>query len=385
VLTFWVAISPFQVHYSQEVRMYMLLTVFCMLGVYAFWQGYRTGALSWWIVFAMSAAAAQYTHNLAGFFFLSLAFIPLLRRNWRAARETLIAGVFALALYLPWLWYLWRQFERVRQSYWTLRPGIDRIFTTLLSFVTNLPVPRPWLPVALFISLFVTVLASWQTWKAWRRGDEHAFRGMWLAYLALVPPAMLFLFSQWQPVYIERALLPSGVFFLLWVGWSLYGTDLPRGVRWPAQISLVLGMVLGMWIHVTYRGFPYAPYPELAASLGERVAEGEVILHSNKLSFYPLAYYGRELAQEYLADPAGSGADTLAPATQEVLGYLAAPSVESAVGSASRVWFLIFDRAIAEYQSLGYATHPHLAWLDSHYRLEYVESWGDLWLYVYSR
>jgi len=64
---------------------------------------------------------------------------------------------------------------------------------------------------------------------------------------------------------------------------------------------------------------------------------------------------------------------------------MASPSLEEAVGQAERVWFVIFRRAIDEYETQGVQTHPHLAWLESHYRRARVEAWGDLLLYVYTR
>jgi len=123
----------------------------------------------------------------------------------------------------------------------------------------------------------------------------------------------------------------------------------------------------------------------LVKEFRERLGDGDLILHSNKLTMLPSVYYDRTLPQEYLADPPGSGSDTLALPTQEALGLMALPSVESIGTSKGKIWFVIFQRAIKEYQVMGYETHPHLAWLDEHYSLERTETWGDLMVYVYKR
>jgi len=260
-----------------------------------------------------------------------------------------------------------------------------------------LPLPDAWLPLGLFVTLFSVALAAWQTWRAVQTsgrgvsevsegvGGAPVLCGVWLAYLAFVPVLLLFLFSQWQPVFVERALLPSGVMFLLWMAWALCCTPMPRPVRTLVLALLLVGAGLGVYQHITYRGFPYAPYAELDASLRERAAPDEVILHSNKLTMLPAVYYDPDLPQRYLADPPGSGSDTLALPTQQALGLIAERSLEAAVGDAPRVWFVIFERAIREYRDLGYETHPHLTWLDAHYRLERVETWDDVLLYVYAR
>jgi len=110
----------------------------------------------------------------------------------------------------------------------------------------------------------------------------------------------------------------------------------------------------------------------------------DMIVHSNKLTILPMVYYHPDLPQDFIADLPGSGSDTFAVPTQETLGLIALPSIEAAVGDAPQVWFVIFQKAIDEYQELGFETHPHLTWLDTHYQREGVETWGDLLLFFYT-
>lgn len=48
---------------------------------------------------------------------------------------------------------------------------------------------------------------------------DNANKMLWLAYLAFTPPILLWSVSQFVPVYIERALLPSHAIFAS--GWRL--------------------------------------------------------------------------------------------------------------------------------------------------------------------
>jgi len=380
------AISPFQIHYAQEIRMYAMLTFFLLLACVAFWKGAKGGKPAWWLLFAVSAALAQYTHNLAAIFLLPLAATPLAFKPVRnSLRNVILAGLGALLLYLPWVLLLPGQLAKVQRSYWISPPDFSRLLTTILSFTTNLPIPVGWLPLALLASLLTLFIAIFQTVKAIRKGGTYLQPGVWMAYMALTPVVLLFIISRFYPVYIERALLPSGVLYLAWVAWSLANTRLLRPVQYFVLVILALGMGMGYIQHLTYQGFPYAAYTDLARELRAQSGAGDLILHSNKLTMLPTVYYDRTLPQEYLTDPPGSGSDTLALPTQEALGLMALPSVESIGTSKVRVWFVIFQRAIKEYQGLGYETHPHLAWLNEHYSLERIETWGDLLVYVYKR
>lgn len=84
----WIAgFSPFQIHYAQEIRMYALLSMWLLLAAYSYLRGSRSGDRRWWLVFGVSSALAQYTHNLAAFFLISLALTPLFKRDWRKFRS----------------------------------------------------------------------------------------------------------------------------------------------------------------------------------------------------------------------------------------------------------------------------------------------------------
>ena len=379
------ALSPFQVHYSQEIRMYSLLALALTGATLALWQGLHSAQWRWWLLFSFCAALAQYTQNLAAFYLVPLALTPVLLRRWEKVKATLLAGIGALLLYLPWLLQLPAQFAKIEKSYWVERPTLRNIFTTLLSYVTNLPIAERWISLALAVTLVVLALAAYQTWLAWRGQRPGAQRGLWLAYLAFAPAMLMFIVSQWRPVYVERALLPSGVSFWLWLAWALAGAGMPRLLRFINFGLLTAGILLGLGMHLTYSGFPYGPYAALDAALESRFQAGDVILHSNKLTVLPALYFAPRLEQRFIADPPGAGSDTLAPATQQVLGIQASKTLEMATQGKQRVWFIIFQQSIDEATQAGLPTHPQLTWLDAHFQYQTVEDWGPILLYVYSR
>lgn len=370
------ALSPFHIHYSQEIRMYALLALWLILAAYAYTKAMKTGRKSWWAVFAVSAALAQYTHNLAAFFLISLALYPALRRDFQTLKRVIVSGLAALLLYLPWLVNLLSQFAKVENAYWIERPDLSRFFTLLLTFVTNLPLPDNWLLPGLFIAMTITVLGFLQT----ARHKSEA--GLWLAYLSFAPPILLFLFSQWKPVYLERALLASGVLYCGWIAWVLSKTGLPGPIRFGAGGLLLIGLLVGIVYHITYSDFPYVS-PEVPAFIARQIEPEDVIVHSNKLSLLPAMYYARSLHQEFIGDPPGSGTDTLARATQDVLGIEASPNIASAIGQAPRVWYVIYQRSIDEMMSQGQSTHPDLVYLGTRYQLEEQQEWNGLIMYLF--
>jgi hypothetical protein len=316
---------------------------------------------------------------------MPLAATPLFRKDWKTAKAVAAAGLLALLLYLPWLVNVPAQVTKINQAYWIERPSPTRLFTLLLFFTTNLPLPNSWLVIGLFIALATTAVALLQTLQASKKKIEGWDANLWALYLAFAPPILLFLFSQWKPIYLERALLSSGVMFCIWLAWALFHTTAPRLIQYSMAGIILLASAAGIYYHRIYEGFPYAPYAELDKSFDKAFSPGDLIVHSNKLSMLPSVYYDRTLPQTYIADDPGSGSDTLALSTQQVLGLEAQPDIQTATHNAKRIWFLIFDKSEQEYIQAGYPHHPQLTWLLEHYSLEEVKNWGELKVYLFSK
>lgn len=367
------ALSPFHVHYSQEVRMYALLTLLLLLATFWQWKLLDKPQPWVWIAYGITAAAAQYSHNLASLYLLPLSAIPLLARNWRGVRLTAQAGGLAILLYLPWMINLPSQFARLRWAYWIPQPGVTELLRTFLQFVSGLPVPKIGIPeiaflgIALFLGVLATVLAAMATVRMVQIRRPSSM--LLTLYMAAAPVVLMFILSQWQPVYLDRAMLPSAAMFMIWIAAALSKEQLPILYRRTAAASLAISFAIGLLGFYTYRGFPYAPYAELNSAISDNIRADETVLHSNKISAIPAIYYGSGLEHRYLADPPGSGSDTLAPATQEVLGHFAYSTVADAIETKSGIWFVVFDREIEDYESLGAGTHPALKELEGLYQL----------------
>ena len=378
-----VALAPFQVHFAQEIRMYGFAAFFLCLAYYCLEVGRQTSRIAWWLGFAVSAALAQYIHTISVFFLIIFIVPVLLSRDLKSIISLAWAGLGALIIYLPWLVWLPSQFANIQAGYWIHTPGPERLFTLFLFYLPNLPVQGNWLFPLLLISTFIISLCIYQTFIL--RGAQAKNKGMGLFYLSFAPPLLIWLVSQFWPVYLERSMLPSHVFFCLWLGWVLSETRLPRLVS-----SILLGMIVilfmyGHFQNVTNSKFPYADYAHLAEYLRKERQSGDVIIHSNKLSLLPTLYYDRTLPQTYIEDRPGGETDTLSPATIDVLGLDPSSDVATAVDLAPRVWFIIFQESVSEYINAGYQTHEHLLYLNNNFEGSSLLRWNDLLLYRYQR
>lgn len=377
------AILPFQIHYAQEIRMYTMLTFWLLLATFSFLKTKENK--KWWILFSISCSLAQYTQNLAAIYLIPLSFTPILYKDWKTLRNLILAGLVSLTLYLPWLIHLPAQLSKVNTNYWVEKPGIEKIFTLILFYLPNLPLSNLLLVVGLLLAVFVVTLAFFQTYLATKNKIQNTNHGLWLAYLSFTPPLLLWTISQFVPVYIERALLPSHAIFCIWLAWSLTETKAPRFIQSLAMIMILASATIGFYQHITYKGFPYGQFNEINSSIENRLETGDLILHSSKLSYLPAFYFNSALPQAFIIDPPNSNVDTLAPATREILELNEFESIEQATKDKIRIWFVIYQNSIDEYTINKNATHPHLEYLNKNFILENIEKWGDIRVFLYRR
>jgi mannosyltransferase len=377
------ALSPFHIWYSQEARMYSLLCLVSLLSIYFFAKAYQEGNWAHWMAFAFCSALSLYVHNLAFLIPFALIVFALAARRWTVFPRLLVAYVVISALFLPWLILVPGQFAKVQQAYWVARPGPSELVRTLLVFTFNLPLPNWLLPLALFYSMLLLTLTLYFALRPFvrRAGTGSGWATALVLTLFLVPVLTMFTISQLKAVYIERAVLVGALAYYVAMALSFSRSRPPRLVL-LSLLPVLLLLATALEYQYTYALFPRSPFRDVDAYLREHRQPGDVIIHDNKLSFFPSHYYDRSLPQAYVGDAPGSSTDTLAVPTQEVLGLLAQPDVDHAAGDAQRVWFVIFQRALDEATELG-VENQSKAWLDSRYRLISVEAFNDLLVYLY--
>ncbi len=118
---FLLTVSPFHIYYSQEVRMYGLVTLLGVAALYSVIQ-WDAGNEKWqsgpWIGYVLAATAALYTTYYAAFLLLALnVFVVAYWLRSRAGRASivwwdnrktaawLVGQLAVFLLFLPWLWY----------------------------------------------------------------------------------------------------------------------------------------------------------------------------------------------------------------------------------------------------------------------------------------
>jgi mannosyltransferase len=272
IAAFLAALSPFQIYYSQETRMYILVSLWAALAILFFVHGIKTWleagpGRSRGVVFlglyVCFTTAALYTHyyaftvplvtNLA--YALAMIVYPRLRRL-RTLAAWAGAQLATVVLYLPWLRLAGGQlttWPAVSESFGLsfLAQGLLRIFSLGLSVE-----PRT-TPIVLAFGLLLLLGAlPFVLWRRGRRWPEPLPRLrlaaliFTLLYLCL-PILIMYVLSLSRPAYDPKfLLLVTPAFHLLLargisLEWLRPEADSRPGLlaRWPVVAALLLFVV----------------------------------------------------------------------------------------------------------------------------------------------
>lgn len=321
------ALAPFQIHYSQEARMYELLQALILLSVWA-----ALGKC--WMALGPIWATILYTHNLGALYTATLGLLaagPLVwGRRWRELLSgPLLSGGVAGVLYLPWAAVLLSQMRDVGDGFWVsaLSPGAFALSLYEFIFFTLLP---GWAELQVAVLIFIlTILATW-------RGINDK---LW-ATLALVWGPILLASAisiAWRPVFLVRTLIGAIPFFYLLLTHFL--ASLPQRRQSLAWGMLVVGMFIGV---AHYECFPAEARPnsrDYPASILAKWQAGDAIYHMNLASYILYSYYtpGKP---NYVWPQAGDLSQSLTTQTQEAMGIKRLPIEQI---PARRIWLLWVD------------------------------------------
>jgi mannosyltransferase len=376
---FFTALAPFQVYYAQLTYVYELLAVGLLIYIYAV----MCISLKWRAILPLIVLGifiSMYSHNLAFVTLIAADVYFALRRNWRALFKLVAAQLIAGLAFLPWLAYVPTQIAKIQTAFWTQPPGLVDILQMLTEFTTYLPLPGLELAIALFISLGVCAIVALEL----RRWNQHGIPqelGLLLAY-GLIPPSLMFLISYLiRPVFVPRGAIASSLAYYMVL--AILTARMPRmGQIVVIGIAGIIALGTLPFLYSSWGEWRRAPFDLADAYLRAQVEPGDLILHDNKLSLFPMRFYDRTLPQEFVADPPGSSNDTLARATQDVMN-LHPVELSQAIQGHPRVWFVIFQTALDQAAADG---HPHgnLSQLEATFQEQPLMEFGDLRIFLYA-
>ena len=271
------ALSPMQIHYSQEARMYALLTLSALLSSWSLLGFMRHPTMSRAILYLISTTVLAYSH-LFGLVIIctqNVVFLYVGLFVRRPSRRilivwTLMQTVIVYAI-LPWLAYLYSNpgIERVN---WIPPATLPDLLEVLEEFAFN---STGMLALLSALALLGTVSL------AWRSGRVHISVGdrltvPFLVILCVAPIILAFALSNAvMPILISRYLIACTIPLYILAARGV--TRLRPGLlRWGAIVAVLV--LAASSVHERVQAPHKLPWQEVAQTVAPRVLDTDLLV-----------------------------------------------------------------------------------------------------------
>lgn len=320
---FCAAVSPFQVRYSQEVRMYILVALLGATAGYAFirWierEEPRRRRL-WGALYVAAVAGGLWTHYLFPVVVvaLNLAWVAWWLGGPERKREAALwigLQLASLILYLPWLPVAWDKmwgYGPISESH---SPGF--VLASWLQ-VLSIGEAAPSDEWSRWLTVGIVGLALFGAWSGLVpthvRGDEHRrqvrIATVGLILLALAPAVLMIALSLGgRPAYRPKFFIVASPAFCLLTGAGIALLERPAGGRhdMSSRLWLLVGVIMvSLGAVRSLRNYYFDPryarsdYRGIAAYIQSRERAGDAILLDAPNQWEVFTYYYHGLAQVY--------------------------------------------------------------------------------------
>lgn len=320
-----VAVMPGHIYYSQDARMYPLLTCFVLLMVYG-------ALLKRYGIMILGAVGACWTQTLGAFYVLALG-VCLIVVYFRQRKELYEAlGALALAglgisLLIPLVIF---QARDIQDGFWLSSPNLVAAIAPipLLSIGWRL---WAWTTLGVYVVAFSTTFIGFWALRRWALTPK----GLILIGVTVGAPGLLLVASWlWRPVYLARALLPS--ITLLMLVWAYALIHLSQEARSLARGLVGASLALGLVGYYTTGARD--PISEWADHIKEAWQQGDVIYHTSITGALLMGHYLQGLP--YAMRPYTSDLNqSLSEETKAAMGFEIS-TWETLIRSHKRVWLV---------------------------------------------
>jgi len=307
ISAFLLALSPFNIYYSQEARCYSLMTVFTLSSFYFLIKALRDDKALSRIGFIVFNLLNIYCHYIGVFFWIAqVIYISAVVKS--AGRRKLIPLIICnIIIFLgsfPWLamnYNFARQADNMYSytDFWV--PGLfswKSLLMTFKNFTVGFNITRTfYIPIMCFF-VFLSIMGIIR----FRRKNET---GLCLLGLS-IPILSIFTVSHFRGLYVDRYFISSSLFyiFIIAAGLSVFNNK-------RLFLSLLfITLITGIAIKNHYNNF--FPYPDIghrwvqrkkdhrgmAKYISERFRRGDSVYHTCANTISPFIYYSDRLNSE---------------------------------------------------------------------------------------
>ncbi len=255
------AFNPYQLWYSQEGKMYSVITALVLLATWLWLVGIKRGGWRPWLAYWAVITLGMYTHLLLILIFpLHLLWVglawPQARRHWRGY-ATALAGL--TLPYIPMVWWQWHLLTSDEQlTGFSFTPLAEMARTLLYNHSRGFMPPRElgWVAPIFFLGAAGLLLGVGEI--AARRGQDGPVLAPWRRYALLVawlltPVLTIYALSLRQPIFTDRYVIWIAPAAMLLLGLGVVVVYRYGGVLGRVAAAALVVYVMGFWLYAGWQ------------------------------------------------------------------------------------------------------------------------------------
>jgi mannosyltransferase len=287
-----VSTSPLLVYFSQEVRMYILITLLCAAQIFVYLLIEKKSGVLKWVIFSLLNCLLFFSDYITVFFFPVFIFYPVLQKNFKLLKNTLIGFIPLLFLFLLWYPFFDAQLIKNKELV-NIFPGWENIvggatFKNLavawMKFVLGRISFEPKIIYYGLVGIF-SIPLLYGLYLNCKNYKKYLLLWLWF----FIPIASGFLFSLWIPVfnYFRFIYVLPAMLILTAVGLS----QASRLVRVGLLGFLILGNITGLFIYYADPSQQRENWRQAVGFIEENASPGDVVVFEFFEPFAPYKWY----------------------------------------------------------------------------------------------
>jgi len=295
-------LAPFSIWYAREARNYSLSVLFVLLAFYFFLRVLKNDKNIYWTLFLLSIIFGIYTACII-FVIIPIFFVAVMtssdfRKYWR---KTAMILTIALLISVPYIMFYSHTFSRVMGNFWIPAPTLKSTVFTLENFNLGYTI-NTW---GYFIShLFFTIPFIFGVFILVKR--KHVQTCILMEFLFL-PILIIYFFSHWITVYLDRKLLICVPFYYLILSYGIKNFK-PCFLKVIFIISITFLSFISLF--GLYNGFinedithhlgahVKRPISNVVKYINNKFRNGDIIANTNYSTALPFHWYGVKIKGE---------------------------------------------------------------------------------------
>lgn len=320
----FMVLSPMFVRYSQEMRMYTLVTAIALAATYVLTFAINTKKRMPWIIYGILVGLGMWVHYFTALVWIShwIWRADIVRRTAKKgkfiktffSKQWVMTHVLAVAIFVPWLPFFAQQAFTVQAfGFWIPAVTPD----TLVNFATNAVYYQDaasitgWLAVGFWAAIILLVILSIRIYKSQNESQRQAYR--LIISIAFLPVIILLLLSMppLRSSFVDRYLIPSILGISIFVGVTLALGVKYLQSKWHIVATVIIAgmMIIGItnvWHFGNYSKTANPPASSNARQIYEAVVaksnDGQPIIANSPWLFYEAVFYSNDQHPLYFID-----------------------------------------------------------------------------------